>query len=190
MNVLVVGGASCVWDDLESVPEGWWDQVVAVNDVGVWWDLPLDHWVSLHAEKFSPFGHKGDWLAQRRAHGYPDAARVWSAKGRLRRGELWPGTTDALDESWSASGSSGLFAVRVALHVGASRVILCGVPIDRRPHFTESRNHSRTKAFSSAEGYRKAWQRQAENLRPCVRSMSGWTRNLLGGPDEWLNATK
>lgn len=186
MNTLVVGGGSCVWEDLEQVPPGWWDQVVVVNDVGVWWDPPIDHWASVHAEKFSGIGLRGDWVAQRRANGYPDAKRIWAPQGKLRDRRLWPECTDALDAAWSQGGSSGLFGVRVALHTGASRVLLCGVPLQRTPHFAESRNHAGKGAWSSAEAHRKPWKAHAEMLRQNVRSMSGWTRDLLGDGREWI----
>ena len=52
---LILGGADCVWDDLEAVgrlcdvPSA---VVLAVNDVGYAYPGRVDHWCSLHPENF------------------------------------------------------------------------------------------------------------------------------------------
>src|SRR3990172_4630763 len=49
-NLIVLGGARCVWDDyLKLTSAGFAGQVMAVNDVGMYFDRSLDHWVSEHA---------------------------------------------------------------------------------------------------------------------------------------------
>jgi hypothetical protein len=49
-NLIIIGGAKCVWDDYERLRAGGFDgSVMAVNDVGMYYDRPLNHWVSIHA---------------------------------------------------------------------------------------------------------------------------------------------
>jgi hypothetical protein len=53
--------------------------------------------------------------------------------------------------------------------------------MDRRPHF------NRDAAWGGYDTYRDAWMENFEVLRGVVRSLSGWTRELLGAPDEeWI----
>ena len=56
IRALVLGGASCLWKDLQALGEmldGRWPyMVLAVNDSGWAYRFPIDHWVSLHCEKF------------------------------------------------------------------------------------------------------------------------------------------
>src|SRR5690606_41623878 len=81
------------------------------------------------------------------------------------------------------SGSSGLLAMIVALDaLGCHRVALCGVPMDNRPHFRESRVHVPGKPWGAARTHRRAIERVLDRLRGRVRSMSGWTRDVLGEP--------
>lgn len=85
-------------------------------------------------------------------------------------------------ERWS--GSSGLFAAQVALsEMGARGVVLCGVPLDSdRAHFFNR------DPWTDAEVFRRGFEAARPVIRETVRSMSGWTRDLLGAPDaQWLN---
>jgi hypothetical protein len=64
----------------------------------------------------------------------------------------------------------------------ADRVVLAGIPLTRQAgHCDEAGD------WRDAEKYRREWQDSADEMRPYVRSMSGWTRELLGEPtSEWL----
>lgn len=163
MRALVIGGASCAWDDLRALGS-WGDVRIAVNDMASVYPHRIDHIATLHAEKLIR------WTAERERRGGNMDFVTW---GRPEK----PGTDRTL-AGWT-SGSSGLFAVGVALELGAEQVVLAGVPMDPQPHF-----------FNEAEWpefrlYRKAWERRADALRGRVFSMSGWTRELLGSPP-WL----
>lgn len=167
---VVLGGARCVWEDLErlsALAEP--DVVVATNDAGAHYRGPLHHWATLHYEKLPA------WMAERESRNLPPAENVWvhdraPAAFQGRRLADW-------------GGSSGLFAVRVALAAGCERVVLCGVPMEmEEAHFFDSRR------WGFAGRYRQAWTRHAEEIAASVRSMSGWTAQLLGEPDEvWLS---
>lgn len=169
MIAVVLGGAKGVWSDLSSLrglieP----DLIVATNDAGVVYPGRLDAWVSLHPEKLP------EW--RRRRKGNQDY-RCFTHKRRHGVGDV-----EQVVERWP--GSSGLFAAHIALdEMGASGVVLCGVPMDRAAaHFFEP-----GAPWLDAENYRRGFQAALPVIGGSVRSMSGWTAELLGVPDaEWL----
>lgn len=97
--------------------------------------------------------------------------------------------TDFVVLPW-AGGSSGMLAVQVALTLGCTKVILCGVPMTATEHFSQSHefdaDHTR---WTEADMHWRAFERVHalgwfENK---VRSMSGRSRDLFGAPTrEWL----
>lgn len=178
---LCVGGASCVWDDVrawEAQYGGQWDGlIIAANDIGSHWPRILDHWVSLHPNKFER------WKALRAEQGMPACAPVtWGRERRMSE----PRVTDRVLKPWPG-GSSGMFAVQVARELGCSRIILCGIPMTPTPHFGQSQEVFGPQWIQAA-GHWKAWPRQKHLMDGWVRSMSGRTRELLGAPTmEWLH---
>lgn len=139
----------------------------AVNDAAVDYPGALTAFCTLHPEKLAM------WLAARRAAGRPDPADVIAHQRHPLVDEVldyqWPGMT--------GSGSSGLFAVKAALLRGY-RVVCCGVPMDgKRTHYSNSTFKSDVNAF------RDAWLIAKPRMQN-VRSMSGWTAELLGTPDD------
>lgn len=173
LSALVLGGASCVWDDAAAALDLFSpDIVVAVNDIGTRWAGGLDYWCSLH----------------------PDKMQAWR-KGRMERGlkpagchighEMHLGIDKVTDYRWpgmNASGSSGLFAVKVALDHGADRVVLAGVPMQpERAHFFNG------SAWSDCGSFLDGWRNAMPFIKDGVRSMSGWTKEILGEPSPgWL----
>lgn len=72
-------------------------------------------------------------------------------------------------DGWS--GSSALLGVKVGLRLGYEKIILCGCPLDVQKY-----------AF-----FRRGWTFIYDMIKYNVRSMSGWTRELLGIPTpEWI----
>ncbi len=175
---LVLGGAACLWDDLakpgQLVGGPWPGLALAVNDSGYAYERRIDCWVTLH-----PANLEG-WMAKREAAGFSMDFETW--------GGVWrTGTDDSnsplVDHVFPVRrvGSSGYHAVEVALHLGAARVVTCGIPMDGQPHFFGT-------AWVSAMAHRDAWAASVKEFDGRVRSMSGWTAELLGTPDaEWLN---
>lgn len=180
MKALVLGGAASVLDDVAATEEQfgaeWWDLVVAANDIGCHWPRRLDGWCTLHPNKMI------EWVKERDKAGHPTGYTTFAKKGKGRMG---------MDESIRhpfRNGSSGLFAVAVALHLGATKIILCGVPMTKTGYFEESTVHPQGKTFSSVHSHWKKWLSHADQIRETTRSMSGRTRDLLGAPTaEWLN---
>ena len=170
LNALVLGGASCVWEDLEKIPTGWADIVIAVNDIGSHYGGQLHHWCSLHPEKFPA------WEATRKALGHPDGYTKW---GRVMPAGVDVGPVDRTCKHWG--GSSAGLATRIALvELGATSVVLCGVPQTQTPHYHNN------KPWEHWDLYWADWKkRHKEGKLDAVRSMSGRTRDLLGAP-EWL----
>ena len=164
---LVLGGSSGVWEDVDAaLALGEFQMVVAANDVGAHWSGRLDHWVSLHPEKFRKWAH------ERAGRGYPGGYVTW--------GHRETPMTHRATGDWG--GSSGLFATKVALEQGATRVVCCGVPLVKAAaHFFDP------SPWPSGEAYRGGWIKHEAELMGRVRSMSGWTREYFGAPDEeWL----
>jgi hypothetical protein len=173
LTALVLGGASGVWTDAETAIDLFTpDLVIAVNDIGTRWAGRLTHWVTLHPE------HMSRWRAQRDARGYKPAQTHIGH-------ELKDGIDRASDYRWpgmNASGSSGLFAVKVALDEGCDRVVLAGVPMQRAQcHFFSEAQ------WTDRDSFTQAWELMLPHLKDKVRSCSGWTQELLGVPTPaWL----
>lgn len=173
----VLGGARGGFDELASLPPV---PVFAVNDAAAEYPGQLEAFVTLHPEKLPM------WLGKRRAAGLPEPGAIiaHTLPPHEAPGVGREHVTELLDYRWpdmTGSGSSGLFAVKVALARGY-RVVLCGVPMDpQRTHYEQStfrNDHS---------GFCEAWSIALPYLRDNVRSMSGWTAELLGKPDSnWL----
>lgn len=80
-------------------------------------------------------------------------------------------------------GSSGHFALKVALQdLGFDKAVLCGIPMN-----AEGRHFFNPRPWKVAHAYQQAWVDTLPLIKDRVRSMSGWTAELLGKPDaEWL----
>lgn len=160
---LVIGGAANVWQDVDLARAiGEFDGVVGCNDIAEVWPDTLDAAVSLDADKLD------HWMAARAARGLPPHKALFTPRTTERR---FPGQT--------APGSSGLFALKVALvDLGFDRAVLCGVPMERAwSHFYDWRE------WKGADKRREGWLRALPQIRERARSVSGWTQTLLGAPD-------
>ena len=170
MIAAVLGGARGVWAELSALEAMLGrrpDLIVGTNDAGAIYPGRLDAWVTLHHEQLN------EW--RRRRNGNQDYRAFIHAPLAGCEGEV-------VRERWS--GSSGLFAAQVAaFELNARGVVLCGCPLDAdRAHFFD---HHR---WNDAETFRRGFEAALPVIRDHVRSMSGWTRDLLGFPDpQWLN---
>lgn len=178
---LILGGAACVWTDVEAALDlGEYQAVIACNDVMAVWPGKLDALVTLHPEK------AGFWLERRRRNGFPDPARIAGHTNSLSSGRIPPCVKEFVEYRFpgqEASGSSGLFAVKYALmDIGVERAVLCGVPMSvDEAHFYDAR------PWGGAIRHRKGWEESWEHTKHRVRSMSGWTMSMLGRPTSaWI----
>lgn len=178
-----MGSAACAWDDFAAAEAllaqagRRWDMIVAANSIGV--ECPqLDIWVTLHPELLA------EWQAARDAKPeYSPVGRV-IAHRQFATGER-PARLDEVHEyRWpdqTRTGSSGLFAVKVTMDTGVKRIILCGVPMTPSIHRDDGKPWVHYNSFTSA------WTDMLWRISPTTRSMSGWTRQILGHPEfEWL----
>jgi hypothetical protein len=141
-------------------------KVFACNDMLE--DFPdlLENGVTLHPEKLP------GWLSRREAAGRARPTTVWGHRGFAN--------IDQWTRDWQ--GSVGLFAVKIAREERFRKIICCGVPMD-----IEANHFKRKTKWVAALGFRRGWTAHRRELAPFVRSMSGWTKFLLGPPTiEWL----
>lgn len=173
MLALVLGGAQCLWQDIDKAKDICTPDVyVAINEVGTVWPHDLDIWVSFHANRLI------EWVAERRSKNLPDANHLWTGPVMRTRG-----LREVINQHKEVlGGSSGLLAVLVALKY-VNHVLLAGVPMDPTPHWHD---RDRGKPWAAATHHRQAWTEALPRLGN-VRSMSGWTAEQLGFPDEaWV----
>lgn len=189
---IVIGGANCVSLDFSSALELFTpDRVYAVNDIGAHVEK-IDVWCTLHPECLD------FWEEQRRKRGldnnYEIVAPLISEvgihidKGRINRrvSYIWPGL------NIDSSPSSGIYAAKVALEDGFDRVVLAGVPLTvEHGHFLPSSRNSkgemRGKVWKDCGAFVSGFNKSLPYLNGRVRSMSGYTKEILGKPDaEWL----
>lgn len=155
MNVLVVGSAQCVWDDLRALGGLEINAIIAVNRMAKDYPLKPTYSASVHPEK---------------------------AMELRRNGVLHVSTKPAegvdviYDQRPWRSGTSGLYAAGLALFTGGHKVFLAGIPIDDSPHYYAAPN------LDDLAAYRAPWQQLLPTLKGRVFSLSGWTRELLGSP--------
>jgi hypothetical protein len=178
---IVIGSAPCVDEDVWLAPA--WDRIV-INHAGIREFGPISMWVSLHFRLLSRL------METRKELGYPmnfsayaklpsDESHIVSAGIRIRQ-------APHLDAC--GNGSSGLLAVLTALSCGYDKLILCGIPLEGNETLQENgkletRVERKVPAF---ERFRHPWVLNKERLAPHVRSLSGWTREFFGGPEEWI----
>lgn len=174
---LVVGGATCVWDDHQAAlllftP----DIIVVTNDIGTVYPHEIDAWASYHVDLLI------NWSQKRLSNGLPPAKELWTTS-HIQPHPRW----EHVKRHNQKGGSSGLLSTQVAL-TKADKVVLAGVPMN--PTMAHWRDKGgRGKVWKEAEKYHKTWLKHIQSdFGDRVRSMSGWTADKLGHPtEEWLH---
>lgn len=177
MKAVILGDAAGVHDDFRSAMAVFRDAgaepdaIAATNNIGIDWTGHLDYWATLHPLPCRDWPGMEDALARRLKAGR-NRPQTWAYK---------PGRgVDRSTSDWG--GSTGLFTVKVLLEEGFTRIVLAGVPLTQDPHYYDDR------PWAEAKNFRSRWLRNIEAISPYVRSMSGWTAEILGEPTaEWLN---
>ncbi len=180
-RALIFGRAKGVWDEIDQARMlGAYDFIVGVGSAVLDYPHEVDDWVSFHATLFP------HWLELRVKRGHPRPKRLWSSlhhrqspvKERLPSGDI-------VRHIRCAGGSSGYTAVEVArTQLYCERIVLCGIPMD-----SERGQYDSVSPWQEAVKHRKVWEENAGKLMGSVRSMSGWTQQLLGGEAptrDWL----
>lgn len=166
LSALILGGAAGVWEEAAAARKLFRpDLLIATNHAGRDSPEPPDHWVSFHVELLEA------WVTQRASAGLPPAGAYWSVLRRLQAS-----TTLDVRRTANWGGSSGLLAVTVALDLGCTHIVVAGCPLEMMAgHYDDP------KPWRDAGNYRRAWRARQTDMA-AVRSMSGWTRELLGSP--------
>jgi len=170
-SALVLGGASSVFDDAKRALQlGAYDITIACNAIGTAWQGPIDIWCSLHPDRLS------NWRLARANAGRMSASRHiahkegYDIEGREYRFDGHP------------SGSSGLFAVKIAMEEGCDRIVLAGVPME-----VEAAHFNSAKTWTDCSDFLPAWEQALPLIKDVTTSMSGWTAERLGMPTAaWL----
>lgn len=165
---VVLGGAGGAFEELEHVKRhAMVETLIAVNDAAADYPGQVDYLVTLHPE------HLPKWIDRRRMARRPEIGTVVAHAAHPLVDEV----VDYRFPGMNASGSSGLFAALVALRCTDLHVVLCGVPMSAKAgHYFDAR------AWADVDSFRGAWTIAMPHLRERVRSMSGWTAELLGHP--------
>ena len=170
-DLLIMGSAACLWDDLSRYDHLHYGDRMAVNYALVHYMERLDHGVTLHADfmyglAFKQFflgAHKGWPVIQTHAHMPNHAVK-----------HVWPLTRDG--------GTSGLFGVLIGLLLGYERIILAGSPVDDSPSFYYPYSHP--DVSYGRQVIHDEWQRAIQGcFGGKVKSLSGNTKIWLGGPE-------
>jgi hypothetical protein len=173
---VIVGGAECWQQDLEDARRLLAGRRIRYFFINDHIKTFPEHGVActLHPDKLN--GHVA-WLLIRRKAGLPEPQQIWAHRKHSAV------THDTASIDWM--GSSGLFAVQVAKREGHKKIIACGVPMT-----VEGRHFERHQGWQSAISFRAGWTRYKKEIEGVFRSMSGWTAEQFGKPDEgWLGGT-
>lgn len=165
---IVLGGADCVWDEYIKAKELCLTAQVQYR-VYVTNDMIAEYphaaiACTLHAEVLPV------WLRIRQERHRPPHKQVWCHI----RGRPGSGITDSTRD-WG--GSVGLFATKVALQQSNRKVLLCGIPMQ-----PEAGHFKRKRAWDAAGIFAKRFAQKIPEIKPHVRSFSGWTAAQLGIP--------
>lgn len=171
---LIVGTASCVWDDLNTFwMQGEPHTVFVLNDMGIHYPKEYQHWVSSHREYFgaAPL-RKWRWKHDFITHG------VQAGKG----------VTVVWDFKPAPGGDTALVAAMVAWDLGYKRITIAGCPQDDSPHYytLPGRWRGQSTPEDNGDKYNERfiphWREFIEK-RPGVDlwAMSGNVRKMLEG---------
>lgn len=176
-RALILGSANTLRDDLErALAMSEFDMVIACKGAGQEWSGKLDAWVTLHPDRI-----KRELDLRCHHKRYPRPAHVIAHRQE-------PGVTMVSAYKWpgqKTSGSSGHFALYVAIvHFGCDRNVLCGIPLEKHMGRIDGKDH-----WSGSRAFRDGWTQSLPHYKEFTRSMSGWTKSLLGEPTpEWLES--
>jgi hypothetical protein len=189
--LLVLGSAACLWDDLAAAgDDGWVGDRMAVNLTAINYDRHcLRHWATVHPQ-MPLFQRDIPWWRHRRdranrafdLHGAAFDTRTRSISLASRN----PAPADIWEWPYPArlrQGSSSLFAVEIGLVLGYDPIVLCGVPLDDSDYFFRRLTAEERETYGFRRRHCHAtWERQAPGWAGRVKSMSGFTAELLGRP--------
>lgn len=174
-SCIVLGCSRNAWKDYaEAVAMlGESFHVMAVNDIAHQIRKPINHIVSAHKELPGPLRkiRKIKMLEDVVTHSTKPYAGV--------------------DHAWGAiEGNSGMFAVKIALLMGYTKIIVCGIAMDGTGHYYDPDDHMGNGSGTFDDRHRVIWRelhRDSPEARSRVRVMSGTQMDLYTRPTpEWV----
>lgn len=154
-QILVVGTAACVYEDIKKVDDQEFEEVIAVNDAVHLLEFPPDFVATVHPERAEDYN------------------RMMTQCVSLHPATGVDVVFDALPWRY---GTSALYAVAFALkRRSADRVVVAGCPLIDGPHCNSPRLLG-----GDLAAYRKPWAALAVEMAGRVESLSGWTQGVLG----------
>jgi len=173
---LIVGCAPCWEDDLNQ-----FKTICSEFDVfAIGLDCPykeeIKYFVTYHIEDIEAYKRKktGDYKIISHTNDFIKYSR------ERRKKPKWANTNvDIVYPHQAPSGSSSLLGTKAALFkLGYNKVVLIGCPMDTGSIENKAKSYS---------VFRKGWLYFKSDLVGKVKSMSGWTKELLGEPTKgWV----
>lgn len=175
-KLVICGDGRCIWEDLfsfgcasdadgGSIAKPGWD-FMCVNMAGSKFPGIIEHWYSNDAAKIA------QWRAVRREE-YPPKFTVNNTHSCNEGAQwFWP---------WTGHGTSGLGATITGLWLDYDEIVLCGIPLDNRPHNGEP-PWRKTNFTNEVRNDEIHWMRVAEKFAGRVTAMSGQPRKWFGPP--------
>ena len=163
-HVLITGSAPCLADDLKLINPEKFDCIAVGMDAIMNHGLSIDYVATYHPKDIQAIK---DLMKKNRPG---DTYRIISHK---------PGSNvDLVIPYEPPSGSSALLATLAAIKLGYKKIVLAGCPLQGdNPNIKNARY----------DAFQKGWIKKRDEIKDCVRSLSGWTADFLGKPDdEWL----
>ena len=174
----IVGGGRGVWSDLQNYRD---QAVMCINDIGMHFPKKIAHWFSCHGDQLTT------WSLARKFRYRFDSPLLHSTFTGKKQWDVdisgivkWP---------WPGHASSGINAAYTGLALGYDEIVLAGVPYDDDGHyFDPPEGHSLWSSENfhpqfGKDGFRTIWENANKWVfEGKVKSMSGMTRDVLGGP--------
>lgn len=169
-RLLIVGPAPCLQEDLAALIQ---TDIVFLLDRRVKYDVMaigldmaeypghIEHVATYHPQELLDFRKRREAIGGNtdyETHAHGDV------DGLVNR--LWP--------YQPPSGSSAMLGIEAGMGMGYKRIVVAGCPLV---------GHK----YAVTLDYRSGWTARYDKIKDTVRSLSGWTMELLGAPTkEWL----
>lgn len=168
--IILIGRAECWESDLEE-----FKKLTSEFDVMA---IGMDCLYKGNVKYFTTYHPKDieEYIARRKSKGLNIDFLVISHTDRISKNQKTD-KVNIFEPHKDPSGSSALLGAAAAIKLKYNKIILCGCPMSgRNPEGKQSYNH-----------FQKGWEKRGEEIKPYVRSMSGWTKGFLGYPTkEWI----
>lgn len=178
-RIALCGSGRNLWEDIQALGD-WAGHWMAVKWSGLNLPFEFQHWAGMHGEQFQ-------WLIPLRGYVMHNGKAVANCKGiTVHSNKPWPNVHCA----WPGdeSGTSSLFAARIALALGYDEVMVLGCPLDGAGRYYDApwaqAGGVGMEAVRDVHDFSNAllaWEKYAKVFDGRVKSMSGKTREILGG---------